>query len=88
MAEEMEMKGKRKVNMFIVLPTSPHVESSYCRLYLRLDKRETYKEEYYKMSLSQSSAGSIMVQESNVAEKEKWSLNLAIVRKEEPWQGH
>lgn len=81
MAEEMIMKGKGKMNiMFIFLPTNPHVKSLYCRPYLRLDKRE----EDYKMSLSQSSAGYIMVQESNVEEKEKQSFNLVIVVKEEP----
>lgn len=70
--------------MFIFLPTNPHVKSLYCKPYLRLDKRETYKEEDYNMSLSQSSARSIMGQESNAAEKQKQCFNLVIVVKKEP----
>lgn len=89
MAGEMVMKEKGKTNILIFLPTYPHVKSFYCRSFLGLDKRETYKckEEDYKMGLSQSSSGSIIVSKKERLRKEM-EFNWAVVGKEESCQGH
>lgn len=83
------MKGKEEnEHMCIFLHTYPHVDSFYWPC-LGLDKRGIYKykEEDYKMGLSQLSAGSIIACKKGMLRKNS-SSNLVVVGKEDPCQRH